>query len=221
MRECGAMKRLACALLIITAPSVHEAPPNAPLTGRSANQPPTSAHSAGERPPMTVDVAARMDAWSRALGVECTHCHVEGDFKSTAKPTFEFAQRMARMVNGLSEGRLESLGGISCWTCHRGSTRPARLPRELWEAIAKRESAVFTGPHEKRSLAMSVYSASLGVECAHCHEPGDWTNASKPAHAIVGTMVGLFDELPTYFTKERMPSFQCYMCHQGAAKPPR
>ena len=68
---------------------------------------------------------------------------------------------------------------------------------------------------------MSVYSASLGVDCVHCHERADWTTATKRPHAIVATMVGLFDELPTYFTKDRMPVFQCYRCHQGTAKPPR
>jgi Photosynthetic reaction centre cytochrome C subunit len=167
------------------------------------------------------EVSATMAEWSRALGVQCSHCHVEGDFASPAKPTFAFAQRMSKMVRGLSDGRLNSFGGITCWTCHRGATRPARLPRESWERIAHRESAVFVGPYEKRSLAMSVYSASLGVDCSHCHERGDWMKASKSAHAIARTMVGLFDELPTYFAPERMPSFQCYLCHQGAVTPQR
>ena len=162
-----------------------------------------------------------MEAWSRALGVSCSHCHVEADFTSVEKPAFEFAQRMSKMVDGLSAGRLKSFGGITCWTCHRGSTRPARLPRESWEAIATREQAVFTGAHEQQSLAMSVYSASLGVDCSHCHERGDWASASKAPHGTVRTMAGLFDELPTYFTKERMPLFQCFMCHQGAPKPQR
>lgn len=169
----------------------------------------------------TGDQTVRMEAWSRALGVSCSHCHVEGDFTSVEKPTFEFAQRMSKMVDGLSAGRLKSFGGITCWTCHRGTTRPARLPRESWEAIATREQAVFTGAHEQQSLAMSVYSASLGVDCSHCHERGNWVSASKAPHATVRTMVGLFDELPTYFTKERMPLFQCFMCHQGAPKPQR
>ena len=166
-------------------------------------------------------MAARMEAWSRALGVQCVHCHVEGDFTSADKPTFEFARRMSKMVDGLSEGRLQAFGGITCWTCHRGRTRPARLARESWEPIAAREAAVFVGPREKRSLAMSVYSASLGVECSHCHDPADWASAAKPAHATVKTMAGLFEELPTYFTKERMPLFQCFMCHQGARTPQR
>jgi hypothetical protein len=68
---------------------------------------------------------------------------------------------------------------------------------------------------------MSVYSASLGVGCSHCHDVGDWTSSGKRPYTIVSAMAGLFDELPTYFTKARMPLFQCYMCHQGALKPAR
>lgn len=167
------------------------------------------------------EVLTRMQTWSRALGVTCVHCHVEGDFKSAEKPTFEFATRMSNMVKGLNEGRLKAVGGVTCMTCHRGATRPARLPRASWEAIAQREAAVFGGPHEKRSLAMSVYSASLGVDCDHCHDSKDWASTVKPAHAMSRVMIGLFEGLPTYFARERMPVFQCFTCHQGAVKPLR
>lgn len=172
-----------------------------------------------QQPAPAIDV--RMQAWSRALGVECTHCHVEGDFASPAKPAFAFAMRMSSMVNGLNGGRLRPFGGITCWTCHRGMTRPARLPRDAWESIAKREAAAFSGPTQERALAMSVYSASLGVECTYCHDARDWTKAATPAHGVVRVMAGLFDEIPMYFTKERMPLLQCYLCHHGAPKPER
>ena len=81
------------------------------------------------------DVQARMQAWSRALGVECTHCHVDGAWTDASKPVFEFAQRMNRMVSALNAGPLKDVASISCWTCHRGRTAPPRLPRESWEKI--------------------------------------------------------------------------------------
>ena len=72
-----------------------------------------------------------------------------------------------------------------------------------------------------RALAMSVYSASLGVECTHCHEAGNWAAATKPAHAMVAKMLPIFDEIPKHFDESRRPTTQCYMCHQGGRTPER
>lgn len=166
------------------------------------------------------DPQLRMRAWSTALGVECTHCHVTDAWGDASKPPFEFAQRMSRMVAGLNAGPLKDVEGITCWTCHRGQTRPARLPRPLWEGIQSAHAADFTTRPE-RALGMSVYTASLGVECTHCHEPGNWTAATKPAHAMVAKMMPIFVEIPKHFDKSRMPTTQCYMCHQGRRVPER
>jgi formate-dependent nitrite reductase cytochrome c552 subunit len=166
------------------------------------------------------DAPPRMRQWSAALGVPCVHCHIEGSWSDTSRPVFQFAQRMMRMVNGLNSGPLKGVEPITCWTCHRGQTRPSRLPRPLWEGIQSAHAADFASRPD-RALAMSVYSASLGVDCAHCHDAGDWTAAIKPAHAIVERMLPIFDEIPKHFEKSRMPSTQCYMCHQGSRTPER
>jgi formate-dependent nitrite reductase cytochrome c552 subunit len=161
-----------------------------------------------------------MRAWSAALGVTCAHCHVTDVWTDSSKPAFEFAQRMTRMVNALNTGPLKDLGGVTCWTCHRGQTRPARLPRAQWEEIQSRHSAEFASK-PGRALAMSVYSASLGVDCMHCHEPETWEASSKRAFAMVNRMLPVFEEIPKHFDKARMPQTQCYMCHQGKVKPER
>jgi hypothetical protein len=166
------------------------------------------------------DVQARMRLWSASLGVQCTHCHVADAWADGSKPTHEFAQRMHRMVNALNAGPLKDVDAITCWTCHRGQPRPARLPRPLWEGIQSAHATDFASKPD-RALAMSVYSASLGVDCTHCHEAGDWKAATKPAHAMVGRMLPVFDEIPKHFDKSRMPSTQCYMCHQGQRTPER
>jgi len=70
------------------------------------------------------DVPSRMRAWSAALGVQCTHCHIADTWTDASKPTFEFAQRMSRMVAALNAGPLKNVEAIACWTCHRGSTQP-------------------------------------------------------------------------------------------------
>ena len=79
------------------------------------------------------DAQARaMQAISRALGVECSHCHTVDDWKRDDKPEFAFAGRMMKMVQGRNAGTLRDLGGVSCWTCHRGLVKPARMPRASW-----------------------------------------------------------------------------------------
>ena len=159
--------------------------------------------------------------WSKALGVECSHCHVDGNVTDASKPTFEFAQRMNRMVAALNAGPLKDVEAIGCWTCHRGRPIPARLPRESWEKIRADHIAEFAD-RPNRAIAMSVYAASLGVECSHCHESDRALN-TKPAKALVREkMLPIFEEIPKHFDKAgRVPSTQCFMCHQGRTKPER
>lgn len=164
-------------------------------------------------------VDARMKAWSQALGVECVHCHVQDNWTDASKPTFEFARRMSGMLGALNSGPLKDVGEISCWTCHRGRTIPARLPREAWEKIRADHAAEFEGPN--RAIAMSVYAASLGVDCGHCHEADRKLNTKAPK-AMVAKMLPIFEEIPKHFDKaQRAPTTQCFMCHQGKAKPER
>jgi len=162
------------------------------------------------------DDHAASGIYNKSLGVECGHCHTGTEFADASKPTFDFARRMERMVRGLNEGPLKPLGGISCWSCHRGHATPSRIPRADWESIVTAHAADFAGKRDGLGLAMGVYAASLGVDCSHCHVPGDWADGTKPAHETVTLMSSIFDLIPTYFDPAvRMPRTQCYMCHQG------
>jgi hypothetical protein len=155
-------------------------------------------------------------SYNRALGVECEHCHALNDFREASKPALDFARRMERMVRALNEGPLQPLGPISCWSCHRGAAVPARLPRVDWESIATAQAPDFVGRPEGLALTMSVYTASLGVDCSHCHIAGDWTAGSKAPHQTVKRMLTIVDVIPGYFDQAiRMPRTQCYMCHQA------
>jgi formate-dependent nitrite reductase cytochrome c552 subunit len=167
----------------------------------------------------TVD--ARMQSWSKALGVECTHCHIPDAWQDGSKPAFDFAARMARMVAALNSGPLSGLEPITCVTCHRGRATPARLARESWEKIRDEHAAEFED-RPNRAIAMSVYAASLGVDCSHCHE-SDRSLNTKPGKALVREkMLPIFEEIPKHFDKAvRMPQTQCFMCHQGGTKPAR
>ena len=67
-----------------------------------------------------------MNGFTRALGVKCDHCHIVGDFAKDDKPEKDVARGMLRMVMNLRENADKFLPGgrqVSCWTCHRGSTK--------------------------------------------------------------------------------------------------
>lgn len=161
-----------------------------------------------------VDMDSTMKMYNRALGVECTYCHVDGDWKNASKPQWQVAQNMGRMVQALNGEQLAKTSGVSCVTCHGGQNMPSRLPAEKWQAIAAQWPA---SAAESSKTTMSVYSASLGVGCDHCHDPADWKSPVKPAFATAQRMVAMFEVFPKF-----MPAgarTQCYMCHKGNVRP--
>ena len=69
-----------------------------------------------------------MQNFTRALGVKCDHCHVQGDFSLDDKPEKEVARSMMKMMANLRQNADEFLPGgrvqkATCWTCHRGSAK--------------------------------------------------------------------------------------------------
>lgn len=80
-------------------------------------------------------VLRAMGSFTRALGVNCAHCHVPREWEKDDKPTKDIARGMIRMVGAINNEQLKSIPNlrpeatVSCSTCHRGSTRPdPRLP---------------------------------------------------------------------------------------------
>jgi hypothetical protein len=83
-----------------------------------------------------------MNLLADSLGVRCDYCHVQAApdltktpsnvggwaWDSDDKPQKRTAREMMRMVIGLNAGAFKGEARITCYTCHRGSTDPARLP---------------------------------------------------------------------------------------------
>jgi hypothetical protein len=75
--------------------------------------------------------------YSRALGVACTHCHVEQDFASDDKRPKRAAREMAVMHKMINDqlGKMQNLEikpeerFINCSTCHRGAINPIATDR--------------------------------------------------------------------------------------------
>ncbi len=70
--------------------------------------------------------------FSRSLGVDCTHCHVPGQWELEDKVTKQIARDMSVMVGKINNEHLKKIPNlkstnpsVNCTTCHRGQTRPA------------------------------------------------------------------------------------------------
>ena len=83
-----------------------------------------------------------MNLLADSLGVRCDYCHVQAtpDLTKTPsnvggwvwdrddKPQKRTAVEMMRMVVELNAARFRGQSRVTCYTCHRGSTKPERLP---------------------------------------------------------------------------------------------
>jgi hypothetical protein len=80
---------------------------------------------------------ATMFAFTAALGVRCSFCHVGGDeiplgerdFASDANPRKDIARAMMRMTWQLNRETLPAISGLkeprlSCFSCHGGRAKP-------------------------------------------------------------------------------------------------
>lgn len=70
--------------------------------------------------------------YSKSLGVDCTHCHVAGQWEQEDKPTKQIARDMWAMMNAINTEQLKKIRnlksaspGVNCTTCHRGQVKPA------------------------------------------------------------------------------------------------
>ncbi len=133
------MRHLCCALSIAIAAG-------AAASNASAQQP---ALAGDKRPKLEVlqtlpesQLFPLMNLLADSLGVRCDYCHVQEapDVTKTPsnvggwvwdrddKPTKRKAREMMRMVVDVNTSRFKGEARVTCFTCHRGSTQPARTP---------------------------------------------------------------------------------------------
>lgn len=70
-------------------------------------------------------------AYSRGLGVGCSHCHTPGRWADDGKVPKRIARRMSRMTTAITSELLPQIEElrdrrpvVSCATCHRGQLKP-------------------------------------------------------------------------------------------------
>lgn len=81
------------------------------------------------------DIPFIMRSFNEALGVQCTYCHVQGDFAADTNPKKEMARKMIAMVRLIDTSFPSGAGvfpegyhEVDCSTCHRGNVKPEVKP---------------------------------------------------------------------------------------------
>ena len=70
------------------------------------------------------DVRPMMAAFRAGLGVQCTYCHVQGDFASDDNPKKTTARHMISMTKEINAKFPDGKEHVTCFTCHRGAEEP-------------------------------------------------------------------------------------------------
>lgn len=178
-------------------------------------------------------VMRAMTFFTTSLGVDCNHCHVAGEFEKDDKPAKQTARKMYDMVQ-LSNKLLGS-NRVSCYACHRGHVVPP-APPESWkteldemrkreeqdqrpaEQVYKNVQTLKGVPAGRWMTIMTMITKSLGVDCTHCHVPGEFEKDDKPPKQLARKMLGLTGAIAREIYKGPT-SVNCYTCHQGKPQP--
>ena len=182
-----------------------------------------------------------MEMINQVLGVECTHCHAQDewhreDIEPEKVKARETLPKMWLMVGEINTEHFPDGGGPTCWTCHRGSTKPEGRPAGGWKPHAAPEPSPFStkeGPagevykniqvFQRRTAAqlqstMGILTANLGVDCTHCHVEGDWASDEKEPKQTARKMYLMRSAIrDKHFDGER--AITCWTCHRGSTKP--
>ncbi len=111
-----------------------------------------------------------------SLGVNCDHCHVKGEknphtgedtwlWERDDKKEKAVGREMMRMVLELNRTRFNREDVVTCYTCHRGSTRPERMaplpPHDYFgEALKPQPKRVLPSAQEVVAKYRSVVGAN-------------------------------------------------------------
>jgi hypothetical protein len=186
-----------------------------------------------------------MQSFGQALGVQCTYCHVQGDFASDANPKKEIARRMIRMVRQIDLGFQSSTGvfpagyhEVDCMTCHRGRTKPeTKAPEEFvnrGESLKPLNVAMTPGvnlevlPPDTQvhgGGVMHDFRDALSVDCSYCHGGGrPFEVDANPRTDVARKMILMVRQINATFPGTGVfpagpQAVTCYTCHRGEPHP--
>ena len=97
-------------------------------------QPPADAPKPAQHEPKNLKILKPeqirpvMGAFRTALGVECSFCHVKGDFASDDNHNKVVARLMMEMTHEINSKFPDGKMHVTCFTCHRGAKEPLTAP---------------------------------------------------------------------------------------------
>lgn len=186
--------------------------------------------------PATVMIPA-MIAIRGSLGVQCSYCHLPHDWADESVPQKQRAREMFDMLKFINHTYFNDANGVTCWSCHRALPKPAQIAREP-EALAATAAKMKIPPADENKPAeqvfhniqrlkgvpagripmiMTMFSASLGVQCSHCHAD-DFASDAKPEKTKARQMLGMSRGIARQFYNGNSP-VGCFTCHQGKVTP--
>ena len=71
-----------------------------------------------------------------SLGVECSYCHVPDHFEKDDKKPKEIARNMMRMMFAIDKDSFAGNREVTCYSCHRGSTKPEGTPAVASDVVS-------------------------------------------------------------------------------------
>jgi photosynthetic reaction center cytochrome c subunit len=76
-------------------------------------------------------VQPAMQFIAASLGVDCAFCHVQGKMEADDKGAKRTAREMMAMTAAINTNSFRGQRQVTCYSCHRGSTRPVNMPPVL------------------------------------------------------------------------------------------
>lgn len=120
--------RLVVTALLLLLPLCAQDPPKQDPPKQAKREMPAPTNLKVLKAATGAEVGQVMRTFTAGLGVQCTYCHVQGNFASDENPKKEVARHMiqiAQKVNAeFPDGKLH----VSCYTCHRGEAEPKTAP---------------------------------------------------------------------------------------------
>lgn len=127
------MRILAALLFVLLPAAAQEAPKpeaaskqEAPKQEKRAAPPPTNLKIL--KVTTGAQVGQIMRTFTAGLGVQCSYCHIQGNFASDDNPKKATARKMIVMMQKINAGFEDGKMHVSCYTCHRGEAEPKTAP---------------------------------------------------------------------------------------------
>lgn len=74
------------------------------------------------------EVIQIMRTFTAGLGVQCSYCHVQGNYASDENPKKDIARHMITMTASINANFPDGKMRVTCYTCHRGEAEPKTAP---------------------------------------------------------------------------------------------